>query len=92
MNNIRKLTSSTEVVTKPVADLRSVPGSTGALTKGLANLAKGMKVALGAAALGYSLYSAGIGNADVSTAQSTDELRDTTTMTTCLNEQWRAAT
>ncbi|MCU1579775.1 MAG: hypothetical protein JWP19_1979 [Rhodoglobus sp.] len=92
VNNIRKLTSSTEVVTKPVADLRSVPGSTGALTKGLANLAKGMKVALGAAALGYSLYSAGVGNADVSTAQSTDELRDTATMTTCLNEQWRAAT
>ena len=44
----------------------------------------------GAASLGYGLYDAGIGHAELGT-QSVEQLRGTSTMTGCLDQQWRIA-
>ena len=44
----------------------------------------------GSAGFVIGLYNAGITNTDLST-QTVSELRDTETMTNCLNDQWRAA-
>jgi len=58
--------------------------------KVLAGLKSGGKVALQGAAIGYGLYSAGIANADLG-FETTQQLRDTRTMTACLDEAWKFA-
>jgi len=45
----------------------------------------------GAASFGYGLYSAGIGDANWG-PQTVDQLEDKSTLTNCLDDQWRAAT
>ena len=47
--------------------------------------------ALGAANLGYSLYSAGIGGTNFTGPQSVDDIAGRSTITGCLDQQWRAA-
>jgi hypothetical protein len=47
-------------------------------------------IAGGAAALGYGLYEAGAGKVDLS-PQTVEQLAGTSTMTGCLNQQWKAA-
>jgi hypothetical protein len=90
-NTLRKAAAGADVLTKPVADLRSLPGIGGKLPDSLADAPGGLSFALGAAALGYGLYTAGIGNVQGG-ARTVDQLRDTKTMTSCLDEQWRVAT
>lgn len=90
-NTLRKAIAGADVLTKPVADLRSLPGIGGKLPDSLADAPGGLSFALGAAALGYGLYTAGIGNIQGG-ARTVDQLRDTQTMTSCLDEQWRIAT
>ncbi len=41
------------------------------------------------ASLGYGLYDAGIGDANLIGPQSLEELEDRSTITGCLDEQWR---
>ena len=89
-NTIRKVINGADVLTQPVADLRTLPGIGAKLPERLGNLPGGLSFALGGAALGYGLYSAGIGGTDLS-PQTVEQLRDTSTMTSCLDEQWRAA-
>jgi hypothetical protein len=46
-------------------------------------------VAGAAAAIGYGLYDAGIGGANMVGPQSVEELADQSTLTGCLDQQWR---
>ncbi|MES1171358.1 MAG: hypothetical protein ABUL56_03250, partial [Actinomycetota bacterium] len=67
----------------------AVKGST-TTGKVLAGIKAGGKATLKAAAIGYSLYSAGIAEADLG-FETTQQLRDTSTMTNCLDEAWKFA-
>ena len=52
-------------------------------------MAKADVLAIGG--LAYGLYDAGLFDVDLDTFQTTDDLRDTATMTKCLDEAWRFA-
>jgi hypothetical protein len=90
LNNIKGIVTNPDVFIKPIADLRSLPIIGGKLPKSIANLPGGLSFAIGAASFGYGLYDAGIGNADLG-PQTIEELNDTGTITSCLDEQWRFA-
>ena len=76
----------------PTAVEAAAAAASGATTTGkiLAGLKSGGKASLQVAAVGYGLYSAGIGEADLG-FETVQQLRDTSTMTNCLDEAWKFA-
>ncbi len=80
-----------DILTKPIADLRSLPLGVGAkLPDKLANFPGGLSFALAAAGFGYGLYAAGIGDTPTG-VQTVEQLRGTATMTGCVDEKLRFA-
>ncbi len=76
----------------PTAAELALAATKGATTSGkiLSTLKAGGKASMQVAAVGYGLYSAGIANADLG-FQTTDQLRDTKNMTSCLDDAWKFA-